>query len=145
MCPSPSRNRVLRHLRNELPLQHPMLRPYVTQDDQRLILASLGAPIPALSRRAPLYATFLQASALPGPKKPSHSVLSATTAPSMEVLRNAVGLVTTPHHACTNNTLSSTKVLKNAVGLVTKCVLSWRSACLFFPHTALGVRQPRGW
>jgi len=62
-CPDtvPSRNRVLRHLRNELPLQHPMLRPYVTQDDQRLILASLGAPIPALPRRSPLYATFLQA------------------------------------------------------------------------------------
>ena len=64
-CPNtaPSRNRVLRHLRNELPLQHPMLRPYVTHDDQRLVLASLGAPIPALSRRSPLYATFLQASA----------------------------------------------------------------------------------
>ena len=60
---APSRNRVLRHLRNELPLQHPMLRPYVTHDDQRLVLASLGAPIPALSRRSPLYATFLQASA----------------------------------------------------------------------------------
>ena len=40
-----------------------MLRPYVTHDDQRLALASLGAPIPTLPRRAPLYATFLQASA----------------------------------------------------------------------------------
>jgi len=64
-CPdtAPSRNRVLRHLRDELPLRHPMLHSYVTQDDQRLILSSLGAPIPALSQRAPLYATFLQASA----------------------------------------------------------------------------------
>ena len=62
-CPvtAPLRNRVLRHLRDERPLQHPALRPYVTQDDQRLILASLGAPIPTLPRRAPLYATFLQA------------------------------------------------------------------------------------
>jgi hypothetical protein len=64
-CPvtAPSRNRVLRHLRDELPLRYPALRPYVTQDDQRLILSSLGAPIPTLPRRAPLYATFLQASA----------------------------------------------------------------------------------
>ena len=50
-------------LRNELTLKHPELRVPAAQDDQRLILASLGAPIPSLPRRAPLYATFLQAAA----------------------------------------------------------------------------------
>ena len=52
---------------------------------------------------------------------------------------------TISYHACINNTLPSTEVLKNAVGVVTKRVLSWRSVCLFFPHTALGVGQPWGW
>ena len=64
-CPrtASSRTRVLHALRHDLPLKHPTLRVTATQDDQRLILSSLGAPVPQLPRRAPLYTIFLQAAA----------------------------------------------------------------------------------
>ena len=63
-CNEPSRTRVLHALRHTLPLAQPQLRVVsATNNDEKLILASLGAQIPILSQRNPLYATFLQASA----------------------------------------------------------------------------------